>query len=150
VERLAYEAALRAMEDQAGELSRLHSQTGTLLTAGSITASFLGAQTIARSGEFGTFGLVALIAFVVSTLAAIYVLLPRTSLVFSLSATVLYDALAGESQPAAHRTIAEWLEDYWDANRSKLRVLVRVFFLSGGALIVEVIFWALALRGTLS
>lgn len=150
VERLAYESALRAMDDQVGELNRLHSQTGTLLAAGSITASFLGAQTLSEAGEFGSFGGLALVAFVVSTLAAIYVLLPRTSLVFSLSAPVLYETLAGQSEPRALQTIAYWLEDYWQANRSQMRRLVVVFFVSGGALVAEVIFWALALRGTIS
>lgn len=104
----------------------------------------------ATTGRFGTFGGVALFAFVVSTLAAIYVLLPRTSLVFSLSAPVLYESLLGKDEPDAHRALAYWLEDYWRANRREIRRLVVVFFVSGGALVAEVVCWALALRGTLS
>jgi hypothetical protein len=99
IERLAYEAALRAMQDQSAELNQLRAQTGTLLAAGSITASFLGAQTLSKSGELGTFGGTALVAFVLSTLAAIYVLLPKAGLVFSLNAPVLYEGLVDEDEP---------------------------------------------------
>jgi len=150
LERLAYESALRSMEDQAGELNQLRAQTGTLLAAGSITASFLGAQTLGKAGELGTFGSVALVAFVVSTLAAIYVLLPKANLVFSLNVPILYENLFGEDEPDVHRTLAYWLEDYWQTNRSKMDVMVIWFFVAAGALTAEVVCWALALRGTLT
>src|SRR5437588_4687374 len=93
VEELAYETSVRALQDQAGEINQLRSQTGTLLAAGSTTASFLGAQTLSHGGKLGAWGWLALAAFAISTFAAIYVLLPKSGLVFSLNADVLYDEL---------------------------------------------------------
>jgi hypothetical protein len=50
VEALAYEQSRRAIEQQAAVLSELRSRTGAMLAAASLTASFLAAQAVERSG----------------------------------------------------------------------------------------------------
>lgn len=46
---LSYQAAVRALDLQERAVDQLRSRTGTLLAATSLTASFLGGQTIAAS-----------------------------------------------------------------------------------------------------
>jgi hypothetical protein len=75
LQRLAYELSLRALSQQEGVLNELRSRTGTLLAASSLVASFLGARAIG-SGDYRWLTVFALIAFAVSVLACLYVLLP--------------------------------------------------------------------------
>jgi hypothetical protein len=57
---IAYQTALRALDVQERGVEQLRARAGTLLAASSVTASFLGAQTIQRTGELGTLGALAL------------------------------------------------------------------------------------------
>jgi hypothetical protein len=50
LEQTTYELALRALAQQEHALTEIRARTGTLLTASSLIASFLGAQAIARNG----------------------------------------------------------------------------------------------------
>jgi hypothetical protein len=64
-----------------------------LLAASSVTAPFLGGQTIQHTGELGSLGALALISLAVSVLACVYVLLPKSGFVFSLNAVTVYESL---------------------------------------------------------
>jgi hypothetical protein len=48
---LAYEAALRALDIQERGVEQLRARARMLLAASSVTASFLGAQTIQHTGD---------------------------------------------------------------------------------------------------
>ena len=64
---LAYETAVAALRGQDEELNRMRIHTGTLIAAGSLVASFLGAQTLSRSGS-GPWATLGIVAFVLSML----------------------------------------------------------------------------------
>ena len=151
LERTAYEAALRALAEQADELDQLRSRTGTLLAVGSITASFLGAQAIGH-GPVGLFGSLAMAAFVGFLLPCIYILLPKSGFTFSINAGVLYESLYEfREQPSEYyRRLAYWLEGFWGGNQQKIEVMARYFFGAALFLAAQIALWALALRHTLS
>src|SRR5215210_154823 len=81
LEEATYQLALRALGQQEQALTELRARTGTLLTASSLIASFLGAQALARNG-LSVWVVLALIAFGVSVVLSIYVLLPKDGLIF--------------------------------------------------------------------
>ena len=151
LEKVAYEAACRALSSQEDELNQLRSRTGTLLAAGSITASFLGAQTLGHGSGLGTLGALALVAFVCFMLPSIYVLLPKEGFIFSLNGTILYEELyAFRDDPAEYyRRLTYWLEGFWDLNDEKTQTLTQSFFAAAAFLATGVVLWALALRTTL-
>lgn len=84
LERLAYEAALRALDKQEGLLEELRARTGILLAASSLAASFLGRDAFQDPGST-TVSILALAGFVVSVAASVYILMPKRALLFSQS-----------------------------------------------------------------
>jgi hypothetical protein len=90
LEQTTYELALRALAQQEHALTEIRSRTGTLLTASSLIASFLGAQAIARNG-LNVWIVLALVAFGISVVLSIYVLLPKEGLIFALDAPETYE-----------------------------------------------------------
>jgi hypothetical protein len=92
LEQATYELALRALAQPEQALTEIRARTGTLLTASSLIASFLGAEAIARNG-LNVWIVLALVAFGVSVVLSIYVLLPKEGLIFALDAPETYEAL---------------------------------------------------------
>ena len=75
-ERLAYEAAQRALDKQERLLEELRSRTGLLFAAASLAASFLAGE--AFSGDPSpALAAVALTGFLVAMGSSVYVLLPK-------------------------------------------------------------------------
>lgn len=147
---LAYDVGVRALDHQDRLLDELRARTGTLLAAASIVASFLGATAIDRAG-LGVVGIAALIAFITSICACVYVLLPKRSLVLSLSGTVLIEqALAAELDLAeTYRYLAYWTEEFRAANVATVNALFTWYRVAVFALLVEVCLWAAQLGGTI-
>src|SRR5215213_5099760 len=92
LERLAYEAALRGLDKQEGSLEELRARTGLLLAASSLAASFLGQQAFRHPNPRGLV-IIALLAFVASIGAGVFVLLPKKSLIFAQTGAGLYEGL---------------------------------------------------------
>jgi hypothetical protein len=86
-------------------LTKLRTRTGTLLTAASLIASFLGGQALAREG-LSVWIVLALIAFGASVVLCIYVLLPKDGLIFALDApeTPASPSRRGNSRDSWRRT----------------------------------------------
>ncbi len=126
---LSYDAAIRALDLQERGVEQLRARTGTLLAASSLTASFLGAQTIQHTGGLGTLGALALVSLAASIVLCVYVLLPKRGFVFSLSAPRMYEALfeVAEDEEEVRRRLIYWLEEYWNANQAKIDDLGRYF-----------------------
>lgn len=76
-ERLAYEAAQRALDKQERLIDELRSRTGLLLAAASLGASFLGREAFAGDPKDGL-ATTALVAFLVAVAGSVYVLLPKS------------------------------------------------------------------------
>jgi hypothetical protein len=70
-----HEAAVRALTQQEAALEALRARSGTILTAASVIASFLGGQAIARNG-LNAWVVMALSAFALVVLLSIYTLSP--------------------------------------------------------------------------
>lgn len=123
-----------------------------LLAVSSLTASFFGAETIQHTQRLGTFGWLALISLVVSISLCIYVLLPKSGFVFSVSGPAIYEQLYPhrENEPELHRRLAYWLEEFWRANEEKIEDMSRVYFVAGLALIAQLVFWTLALAAIIA
>jgi hypothetical protein len=146
VAQLAYETSLRALTQQEASLNEIRSRAGTLLAASSIVASFLGGQALTNH-SVGWLGVVALIAFGVSILACLWVLLPKDNLIFSLSGSVLYET---EQEDAAgivetHRRLAYWLEGYRTENNVTIRYLFWGYRAATFGVIIQVGAWAIRL-----
>lgn len=149
---LAYEAAVRALDVQERGIEQLRARAGMLLAASSVTASFLGAQTIQHTGELGTLDALALISLAVSILACVYVLLPKTGFVFSLNAATIYEALfsLGDDDQEVRRRLVYWLEGFWQANQDKIEPLGQYFFAAAVGLVLQFAFWSWALADKIS
>ncbi len=80
LEQEVHRIAARALSQQEQALTELRTRTGTLLTAASLIASFLGGQALARGG-LSLWIILALAAFAMSVILCIYVLLPKDGLI---------------------------------------------------------------------
>jgi hypothetical protein len=113
-ERLAYDAAQRALDKQERLLEELRSRTGLLLAAASLAASFLGREAFAEDPKRGL-ALVAVLAFLLSVGASVYILLPkRDKFVFALVGAGLYEGLYAvrDDLPEVFRRLAYDLIDF--------------------------------------
>jgi len=150
VSELTYEAAVRALDLQERSIDQLRGRAGTVLVAASVTASFLGAQTIQHSTGIGVLGLLALVSLASSICLSVYVLLPKEGFVFSVNAARVFEELYGVDPEEAERRLIYWLEGYWQENNEKLETLGQYFFAASLSLILQLIFWSWAFAATMS
>jgi hypothetical protein len=124
---LSCDDAVRALDLQERGVEQLRARTGTLLAASSLTASFLGAQTIQHTGGLQTLGSLALVSLAASIVLRIYVLLPKRGFVFSVNAARMYETLfeIGEDEEGVLRRLIYWLEEYRQANEAEIEDLGR-------------------------
>lgn len=149
-ERLAYEAALRGLDKQEGLLEELRARTGVLLAASSLAASFLGQQAFQAPSPQGL-AAPALLAFVISIGASVYVLLPKEALCFSEAGAGLYEGLYAVRGDMAevYRRLAYELDQLWDSNDHTIARLSRMFKFAAGALVVEILSLSVLLGDTI-
>jgi len=150
LERLAYEAALRALDKQEGLLEELRARTGILLAASSLAASFLGRDAFQDPGSTAV-AILALAAFVVSVAASVYILMPKRELLFSQSGPALYEGLYSvrDDAPEIHRRLAYELYRFWESNDQRMRNLFRAYRIAAGALVVEILLLVALVSDTL-
>jgi hypothetical protein len=120
--------------------------TGTLLTAASLIASFLGGQALAGEG-LNVWVVLALVAFGLSVVLCIYVLLPKDGLIFALDGPETYGALyeVRNDEEEVDRRLAYWLQSFRQENHPTVERLTRAFELAGFALLAEIGLLALGL-----
>jgi hypothetical protein len=150
--KLSYDAAVRALDLQERAIEQLRSRTGMLLAASSLTASFLGAQTIQHANGVHTLSALALVALACSIGLCVYVLLPKSGFVFSLNAARMYERLfeVANDEDELHRRLAYWLESYWQSNQDKIDDLGRYYLGAAIALLLQLALWSWALAGSIS
>lgn len=146
LEQEAHRIAAQALGQQEQALTELRTRTGTLLTAASLIASFLGGQALAREG-LSLWIVFALVAFGVSGVLCIYVLLPKDGLIFALDAPETYGALYEfrDDDEELDRRLAYWLQSFREANHPTVQRLTSAFELAGFALLAEIGFLAVGL-----
>ncbi len=149
---LSYSAAVRALDIQERTVEQLRARTGSLLAASSLTASFLGAQAIQHTEGLGILGGLALVSLGSSIVLSVYVLLPKSGFVFSLSAPAMYESLFEISDDAeeVRRRLIYWLEEYWTSNQSRIDDLGRYYLGAAVALTMQLLFWSCALVTSIS
>ncbi len=140
-ERLAYEAALRALDKQERLIEELRSRTGLLLAAASLAASFLGREAFAEHPKRGL-AVFALVAFLLAVGASVYVLLPKTGkFIFAMVGAGLYEGLYAlrDDLGEVYRRLAYDLDRFWDDNDVELQKLFRAFRLAAVGLSAEIV-----------
>lgn len=149
-EKLAYEAALRGLDKQEVYLEELRARTGVLLAASSLAASFLGQQAFQDPHPRGL-AIVALLSFVTSIGAGVYVLLPKKRLIFAQSGVGLYEGLFAVryEMPEVYRRLAFALGGFWESNDTTIQWLVRAFTVGAAALVIEILALVVLLSGSL-
>lgn len=156
---LAYEASIRAIENQAATVESLRSRTGTILAATALVTSFFGGQALTRADSsplhLFSYTTAALGSFIAVALLSLTILLPF-GLRLSLSAEAILSFFEdlGEGSPVsaaeALREVALQYESMYEFNARQIRVLVVCFRLAIACLAGEVGFWLTVLaRGGL-
>jgi hypothetical protein len=145
IEELSYELTANALAEQERAVAGMRTCAGTVLGAASIAGSLLGAK--ASHGSLGVWAVLALVAFVICFVCALWVLLPHD---FAL-------AIGGEELLAAsddrdlrdvteaYRTAGSWLEPHLQANRHAVARLSSWLSVSCLLLAVEVALWTVSL-----
>lgn len=141
-----YRLAAEALSQQEQALAELRVRTGTLLTAASLIASFLGGQALDRVGLSVLISL-ALVAFGISISLCIFVLLPRDGLRFALDEPEIFTALFGvrDSDDEVTRLLARLLHSFREENHRIVNRLNGAFELAGFSLLIEIILLSAAL-----
>jgi hypothetical protein len=149
-EKLAYEAALRGLDKQEGLLEELRSRTGVLLAASSLAASFLGQQAFQHPHP-AALVVAALVAFVVSIGASVFILMPKTDLIFSQKGAGLFEGLYAVRDDLAevYRRLAYDLDRFWDSNDKTIVKLIRSYKVAATALVIEILSLAALLGDTI-
>lgn len=139
-EKLAYEAALRSLDKQEAYVEELRARTGVLLAASSLGASLLGQEALQNPTPPGL-AVLALLAFVISIAADVFVLLPKQGLVFAQEGPVLYEELFvyREDMPEVYRRLTYELDRLWRLSDAKVGWLIRAFAVAAVALIIEIV-----------
>jgi hypothetical protein len=139
LEQEAHRIAAQVLRQQEQALTELRTRTGTLLTAASLIASFLGGQALAREG-LSLWIILALVAFGVSVVLCIYVLLPKDGLIYALDAPETYGALyeVRNDEEEIDRRLAYWLQSFREDNHPTIGRLTSAFELAGFALLTEI------------
>lgn len=151
--RLAYDASVRAIEDQARVLEDLRSRASTLIAAAALVTGFLGGEALTRadSVEPLSWSGLAIASFVV-TAAATFAILWPVHVRFSISASEMLELVRQrdiDSRPVdateALSEVAIRLELMYDENAKRIRGLHWLF--RGGIvfLSIEVAAWMVAL-----
>jgi hypothetical protein len=148
-ERLAYEAAKTGLDKQERVVEELRARTGGLLAASSIAASFLGEPAF-RDPPLVVAAL-ALAAFAATIGASVYVLTPKTQLVFGQSGGTLYQEFyeIREDLGEVYRRLAYDLDGFWNDNDATIQSLLKVYRWGAAAMVVEILGLVVLVAGTL-
>lgn len=145
--KVAYDEAVRALSDQRIGMDSVRSRAGLLLSAASVTTSFLGARSF-EAGALSPISWSALTSFISMALVSLAILLPPQG-EFSADAREVIDAYIEAPEPALigrlHRDLALHMHGSYVNNMEALDRLATLFQVACGLLIVEMIFWVLSI-----
>jgi hypothetical protein len=149
-EKLAYEAALRGLDKQESLVEALRTRTGMVLAAATLGASLLGQQAFRGTSPNGL-AIIGLVAFVASSAASVFVLLPNKNLVFSEAGPRLYESLFDLRYEVSevYRRLTYELHRFWGENDASIQHLSDAFGIACGSLVIEIVLLALLWGGSL-
>jgi hypothetical protein len=137
---LRYEQAVRLTGAQRDALNELRSRTGLLISAATISTSFLGSVGAKGKHGFPLEFLWALIPFGTSVLLAIVTLLPVFTWKFDLNSSN-FSAVQGQGFDKMLSDLASVHEENAIENRNRLNILYIVFAVSALAMLWSIIAW---------
>jgi hypothetical protein len=145
--KLAYDESIRALDLQSVVLDDLRTRTGILLTAASLTATFVGSR--ALDNGFTTWTWIALAFFLASGGFCLGVLWPRGQWGFAFNANTILEGYvqrpAGASIDEMYVEFAKINQANWEANANRLKWLFWSFRLAVLALVLQVPCWLAAI-----
>jgi hypothetical protein len=146
--RLAYDAALRALDKQEGVLDELRARTGVLLAASSLGTSFLGRS--ALDDAAAALVVIALAAFATTIAASVYVLVPKRTFFFSVSGTAILEELYEFRDDAdeIRRRLTYDLQRFWERNDDAIQKLFWSFRIAAVALALDIVLLLAAVSNT--
>jgi hypothetical protein len=150
LEEVTYEAGRSALADQESIVTGIRQQTGTLLAAHALVASFLGATAV-RTRGLNWLAWLALVVLVLGLVVAA-VLLGPWRLKFAVDARGLYEHLYDE---AAREAVAEtlgWLaraaflyQELQQENQTRVNSMSRLSSVLGALMVAQTLLWIAAL-----
>lgn len=150
--KLAYDEAVRALQQQQSRLDNLRTRAGILLSAAAIATSFLGGK--ALEGRTPTaWGWAAVGMFLALSAVALSILWPWDEWRFAVGIRELIQDYIESAEPlpttAIHRDLALHMEDSYFENEVGLKRLIWSFRIASVLLSAEVIAWIIdiAARG---
>jgi hypothetical protein len=141
---LAYEAAIRFLDQQASVVDDLRSRAGILLSAASVATGFLAGVALADDRSLSLWGWGATIAFIVLAGLCVWVLWPRHNWLFSPNPKTLVDHYVdpeGVTLAQAQRKLALYMAEAWDKNKWKMRWMFWPFRIACVLIGLEAFFW---------
>jgi hypothetical protein len=148
-EAVAYAEAVRALDQQRGELGAVRTMVATIFGTAGIVSSFFAGLIVRQSGSLGGLGIAAVVAFCAIGLAAILVMWPWKSWKWVPPGDDLVrDYIDGENRVTAEAMERDLALHLADNRRKNMEMLdwmhlgVMVALVGLGA---EVVFWVLAL-----
>ncbi|MEA2492954.1 MAG: hypothetical protein QOJ29_865 [Thermoleophilaceae bacterium] len=142
--RLAFDEAVRALQEQGKVLDGLRTRSGIVLSAAAIVTSFLGGQALtAHSPSIWTW--LAIGAFVGLALGLLVILWPRQDWAFEAVPRQIIGTYIEASDPLPlpqiHRDLAIHMEDSYVENEGRMKPLFRSFRVSSLLLMAEISAW---------
>ena len=142
--KLAYDEAVRTTQAQQKAISELRSRTGLLITAASISTSFLGSSAANGQDGFPLRFLWAMVPFAVSLAIAIAIVNPWSSWEFVLDPEE-FDAFASHSHSEALSRLSRIRSSSAHRNQTKLTVMSYLFATSSMLIMWSIIAWIVLL-----
>jgi hypothetical protein len=142
---LRYNEAVSSIESQRSALGELRSRTGLLISAASISTSFLGSTAAKGKPGFPLNFLWAIIPFGISIGLALLVLLPWPGWRFSLRAEPFL-AFRGKPIDDALSELASILDKNASKNQKRMNALSILFAVSAVALLWSIIAWIVVIE----
>lgn len=149
--KVAYDEAVRALSEQQAAIESVRGRAGLLLSAATVTTSFLGAQAL-QGGSSGPFSWSALLSFVAVAATSLAILWPRSWEFTANSRRVLESC--NESAEDIHiedlyRDLSLRMQSSYLENHLGLKHLAAFFQAASALLTIEVVLWIAAIASEL-
>lgn len=148
-EAVAYAEAVRALDQQRGELGTVRTRAATIFSIAGIVSTFFSGLIVRQTRSLGGLGIAAVAAFCVIGLAAVLILWPWKSWKWIPPGDALvHDYIDGDHRVTAEameRDLALHLADNFMANQKRLNWLDLGVMVSLVGLGAEIVLWVLAL-----
>ena len=136
-EKWGYEAARRSLDKQEALIGELRTRTGVLLATSAVASSLLSQEAF-QDPRPKFLAVAALVAFVGTIGACLFLLHPKQDLAFGPEGIALYEMLRIKSeQEDLYRQMAFELGCCWDFNSRQIEALMRVFTFAAGAFLLQ-------------